>query len=100
MPNVDTKITNTAIGTYKADSDEKVYAIPAIGFSVPMGSGPSNWRFGLAAYGVIGLGVDYRGTAVDTNPPAYGGTNPLISGSYSNSSTPPSALCTLSRLTC
>ena len=75
MPKVDTKITNTAIGTYTADSDEKIYAIPAIGFSVPMGSGPSNWRFGLAAYGVTGLGVDYRGTSLDTSPP-------IIAGSY------------------
>ncbi|MEW6673624.1 MAG: outer membrane protein transport protein [Thermodesulfobacteriota bacterium] len=82
MPKIDTKITNAALGTYTAESDDKVYAIPAIGFSVPMGSGPSNWRFGLAAYGVTGLGVDYRGTAIDINPPAYGGAFPLVSGSY------------------
>lgn len=85
MPEVDTKISNPAVGNYAAESDEKIYAIPAIGFSVPMGSGPSNWRFGLAAYGVTGLGVDYRDTAVDTQPPAYGGPPngfPLASGTY------------------
>lgn len=83
MPNISTKIENSALGTYQADSDDKVYAIPAIGFSIPMGSGPSNWRFGLAAYGVTGLGVDYRGTAVDPNPSPYG-SYPLVSGSYTS----------------
>ena len=64
MPKVEAKITSGG-QTIQADSDEKVYAIPAIGLSLPIGSGPSNWRFGLAAYGVTGLGVDYRGTRLD-----------------------------------
>jgi long-chain fatty acid transport protein len=66
--------------TIVSDSDEKVYAIPAFGLSVPITSRPPFWRFGLAAYGVTGLGVDYRGTALD-NPGFFGG-NPLIAGEF------------------
>jgi long-chain fatty acid transport protein len=84
MPHVDAKIT-TASGEVSADSEDQVYAIPAIGLSVPIGSGPSNWRFGLAAYGVTGLGVDYRGTEID-NPGFYdfgaGSRAPLVAGEY------------------
>ena len=68
MPKVDAKITNTG-GTFSDESEDNIYPIPAIGFSVPIDSGPKNWRFGLAAYGVSGLGVDYRDTSIDTPPP-------------------------------
>lgn len=81
MPSIDTKIINSS-GVIQADSDNKVYAIPAIGISVPMGKNFSKWRFGLAAYGVTGLGVDYRGTPVD-NSTFYGGA-PMISGEYTS----------------
>ena len=54
MPHVEARISR-ANGEVTAESDEKVYAIPAIGFSMPMGDG-SDWRFGLSAYGVTGLG--------------------------------------------
>jgi long-chain fatty acid transport protein len=75
MPKVDARVS---IGgqNFSADSDKKVYAIPAIGLSVPINP---NWRFGLAAYGVSGLGVDYRSTSIDT--PFFGG-NPLVAGAY------------------
>jgi len=69
MPKVDAKIT-TAGGTFSDESEDNIYPIPAIGFSVPIDSGPKNWRFGLAAYGVSGLGVDYRDTSIDIKPPA------------------------------
>lgn len=86
MPKTETKITNLA-GTFQADAESNVYAIPAIGVSVPIGEGGSNWRFGLAAYGVTGLGVDYRGTAVD-NSSVYdfgpGGQFPMITGEYTS----------------
>ncbi len=59
-----------------ADADKKVYAIPAIGLSVPI---TNTWRFGLAAYGVSGLGVDYRGTAIDGSFPFAPGV-PLVAG--------------------
>ncbi len=83
MPKVDASVTNGA-GTFKADSDDTVYAIPAIGLSVPVGVGDGNIRFGLAAYGVTGLGVDYRGTDLD-RPTFYafpGAAFPMISGEY------------------
>jgi long-chain fatty acid transport protein len=80
MPDVSAKIT-TADGIVEADGASKVYAIPAIGLSVPFGSQPSQWRFGLSAYGVSGLGVDYRGTSID-NSDFYGPGAPLASGEY------------------
>jgi long-chain fatty acid transport protein len=93
MPKVDAKVTNagtpglTTAGTFSADSEDNIYPIPAIGFSVPIGSEPRNWRFGLAAYGVSGLGVDYRGTSLDNstyfpNPPFPAPGAPLVSGDY------------------
>jgi long-chain fatty acid transport protein len=82
IPEVQAKISNTT-GTYKADSDDEVYMIPAFGLSVPISQGlnPPIWRYGLAAYGVSGLGVDYRGTDIDQPIPAFGG-NPLASGTF------------------
>jgi len=80
MPKVEATITGAG-GVVEADSTRKVYAIPAIGLSVPMGSNVSRWRFGLAAYGVSGLGVDYRGSVID-NPNYYAPSVPLVSGEY------------------
>jgi len=62
-----------------AKSDEKVYAIPAIGLSVPIPQAPQTLRFGLAAYGVSGLGVDYRDSKLDQPVAAFGGA-PLAAG--------------------
>jgi long-chain fatty acid transport protein len=83
MPDVSAKIT-TADGAVQADSASKVFAIPAIGLSVPFGPDPSKWRFGLSAYGVSGLGVDYRGTSIDEATYDFGGgvTVPIVSGEY------------------
>jgi long-chain fatty acid transport protein len=82
IPDVQAKISNTT-GTYKADSDDEIYMIPAFGLSVPVTQGlnPPLWRFGMAAYGVSGLGVDYRDTDIDQPIPAFGG-NPLASGTF------------------
>ena len=75
----------TASGqTYKANSRDNNYAIPAIGFSVPIGEAESRWRFGLSAYGISGLGVDYRDTALDKPGFFFGGTQPLAAGTYTN----------------
>jgi len=82
MPKIESSITDTGTGALiaAADADKKVYAIPAIGLSVPINN---DWRFGLAAYGVSGLGVDYRNTTIDTTPlPGSGGTFPLVQGAY------------------
>jgi len=84
MPDVKAKVTGAAVGGYnKASSDDEVYAIPAFGVTVPIGDGlkPPNWRFGLAAYGVTGLGVDYRETDIDRANAGFGG-NPLIAGTF------------------
>lgn len=92
MPKIDAKVTNagtpglTTAGTFSADSEDNIYPIPAIGFSVPIGSKSKNWRFGLAAYGVSGLGVDYRGTSIDDSAyfpsPPFPAPAPLVSGGY------------------
>lgn len=95
MPHVDAKVSTGAFAipggptfpaqTFQADSHSKVYPIPAIGLSVPITSGQPFWRFGLAAYGVSGLGVDYKGTALD-QPQFFRdpqrGNFPLIAGEY------------------
>jgi len=82
MPKVKASVTNP-VGTFQADSKDNVYPIPAIGMSVPITKDPTKWRFGLAAYGVSGLGVDYRGTALDDSN-FLGSGFPLIAGEYSN----------------
>jgi long-chain fatty acid transport protein len=75
----------TASGqTFKADARDQNYAIPAIGFSVPIGGADARWRFGLSAYGVSGLGVDYRDTNLDQPGYFFGGTQPLAAGTYTN----------------
>lgn len=80
MPKVDATVTTSDGNVISADSARKVYAIPAIGLSVPI---TNNWRFGLAAYGVSGLGVDYRDSALDTSAlPGSGGAFPLVQGAY------------------
>ncbi|MEE4265430.1 MAG: outer membrane protein transport protein [Desulfobacteraceae bacterium] len=84
MPDVKAKVTGAGVGgTNKASSDDETYAIPAFGVTVPIGEGlnPPNWRFGLAAYGVTGLGVDYRESDLDRANPGFGG-NPLIAGDF------------------
>jgi long-chain fatty acid transport protein len=84
-PKIETKVTNYG-GTFAAESEDNIYMIPAIGVSVPIGSAASPWRFGLAAYGVSGLGVDYRGTAIDDPAalPGPGGPFPVVAGEYTN----------------
>jgi len=81
MPKPEAKI-NVGGQVTKADSDDKVYAIPAIGISVPITNTFPLWRFGLAAYGVSGLGVDYRDTAIDNPGYYFGGQAPLVAGEY------------------
>lgn len=84
MPEIDAKITHGGT-TISSDSDDKVYAIPAFGLSVPISADPQKWRFGLSAYGVTGLGVDYRNTELEkatfTPPSAFLGY-PLIQGEF------------------
>jgi long-chain fatty acid transport protein len=80
MPKVNAKIELDGI-TFTADSEKKTFGIPAIGLSIPLTNNLPFWRFGLAAYGISGLGVDYRDTDIDQSPPAHGG-NPLIATEF------------------
>lgn len=82
MPRTQAKVER-ADSITKADGKDNVYAIPALGLSVPLTTTPPFWRFGLSAYGVTGLGVDYKGSAIDTatiNTPK--GDFPLVAGAY------------------
>lgn len=83
MPKIDAKI-NLGGTTFQADSASNIYAIPAIGISVPITKDMPLWRFGLAAYGVTGLGVDYRNTALDQSRFAGFGGFPLMAGEYTS----------------
>jgi long-chain fatty acid transport protein len=92
MPKIKAKVTNagtpglTSAVNLETDSEDNIYPIPAIGFSVPISPEPQNWRFGLAAYGVTGLGVDYRNTSIDNSTyypsPPFPVPAPLVSGDY------------------
>lgn len=88
LPHPSGEVDLTGFGSFKADSKENVYAIPAIGLSMPIDPETRRWRFGLAAYGVTGLGVDYRGTALDQSAffPDGSGTPtfPLVQGEYTS----------------
>ena len=88
MPHIKAELDLQGMGNFKADSKQNVYAIPAIGLSVPIDPDSRRWRFGLAAYGATGLGVDYRGTALDqqinTGFPPPNNTAPLVQGSFTS----------------
>ena len=66
LPQPSTSITVNG-NAFNAKSKDATYVIPAMGVSFPIGGQDSHWRLGFAAYGVSGLGVNYRGTAVDQN---------------------------------
>lgn len=55
-PTVRTRVT-TSQGTFSAKSDTNPSLIPAIGITTPLGP---KVRFGFGAYGISGMGVDYR----------------------------------------
>jgi len=73
---------NTTVGGVSADSNDHIYPIPAIGASFPLQGNLSRWRVGISAYGVSGLGVDYRGTAIDA--PLFPGGPPMVAGAYTS----------------
>ncbi|QWR78605.1 OmpP1/FadL family transporter [Candidatus Magnetomonas plexicatena] len=93
MPTVSNKVTFGNY-SYSADSASKVYVIPSAAFTIPVST---QLKIGLAAYGVSGLGVDYKGTTVDNAKyfdfSSYYGyppgsiVYPLQSGTYTNIST-------------
>jgi long-chain fatty acid transport protein len=56
-PVVKATVVSGMAGNWKHDSQDMGYAIPAIGLSTPIND---KMNFGIAAYGVSGMGVDYR----------------------------------------
>ena len=81
MPTVRGSIT-TGNQTFNAKSEGRVYPIPATGVSFNFPELPK-WRFGVGAYGVSGLGVNYKGTSLDQQN-FYGPGAPLAAGIYSD----------------
>ncbi len=65
-PTVDARISTPA-GTLTGGSDDPVSLIPFLAYSQPLNE---RWNFGFGAYGVSGMGVDYRGQGwdLDGNP--------------------------------
>ena len=51
-------------GNWKATSQDAAYAVPAIGLTAPISE---NMNFGIAAFGVSGMGVDYRNELLTSN---------------------------------
>jgi len=58
-----------------AKSRSTLFLIPALGFVMPL---DHKWRFGMAAYGVSGMGVDYR-NRLDINPAVPGHQGDIFS---------------------
>ena len=58
-PSVDGKVDYSAVGGPKGKSDSQMdpFVVPAIGISTPL---TSRLRFGVGAYGVSGMGVNYK----------------------------------------
>ncbi len=54
-------------GTMSGESQHDVFPIPAMGVTMAINE---QWRFGIGAYGISGMGVDYRnmGWDLDGNP--------------------------------
>ncbi|MHB8173296.1 MAG: OmpP1/FadL family transporter [Nitrospirota bacterium] len=59
VPKVSAQVSTAAPSSVSADGMGLPYAFPAIGIYTPI---TPDLRFGLAAYGVSGLGVDYKDT--------------------------------------
>ncbi len=72
MPKVETRI-RTGNNEFAAESRSEVYLIPSVGTSKMVGD---DLRIGFAAYGISGLGVDYKDTAVDQ--PNYFDFSPIF----------------------
>jgi len=55
------------VNEYEGESGGQAYVIPAVGVTMALGEG---WRMGVGAYGISGLGVDYRdmGWDLDSRP--------------------------------
>lgn len=63
-PTVKSTVKNPFLGTFSAESEMKPFIVPAVGIAAPLSP---KVRFGIGAYGVSGMGVDYK-----NKPAAYG----------------------------
>ena len=81
VPDVHASVSSGA-QTFNSHSKGKVYPIPALGISFGFENLP-RWRFGLGAYGVSGLGVDYKDRTIDQRS-FFGPGAPLAAGTYSD----------------
>jgi len=61
--------TKGYVNATSATSNAKYFAIPSIGIVYPLNQ---KLYFGIAAYGVSGMGVDYRNTNIKCNPNSPG----------------------------
>lgn len=60
-PTVKATVVSPA-GNFSAKSDQKPFIIPAVGLVTPL---TDRLRFGIGAFGISGLGVDYRNKGID-----------------------------------
>ncbi|HML61131.1 MAG TPA: outer membrane protein transport protein [Solidesulfovibrio sp.] len=81
MPHVKSSVTAGGVSVSSSGKD-KVYAIPALGISFGLEDLP-RLRFGLGAYGVSGLGVDYKDRGIDQKG-FFGSGMPMASGTYTD----------------
>lgn len=65
---VKTTVTSPA-GSFSAKSDMKPFIIPSVGLVTPL---TDRLRFGIGAFGIAGMGVDYRNRGIDLDPSAAG----------------------------
>jgi long-chain fatty acid transport protein len=63
-PTVKAKI-RTPMGTMKGESEHQFFLIPAVGITSPIND---DLRFGIGAYGISGMGVDYGNKGWDLDP--------------------------------
>lgn len=61
-PTVKANVVSSGVGNWKGESKDKPYAIPAIGLTYKI---DDKMTFGIGAYGVSGMGVDYRNKDVN-----------------------------------
>jgi long-chain fatty acid transport protein len=84
MPTVKGQIA-TQGQVFNAKSEGRAYPIPAMGVSFAFPE-LSKWRFGIGAYGISGLGVNYKGSSLDQSSffATPIGSFPLAAGVYSD----------------
>ena len=82
MPTVRSQISNP-FGVYSGKSEGRAYPIPATGISFAFPELPK-WRFGLGAYGISGLGVNYKSTQLEQNFPTPFGGLPVAGGTFTD----------------